>query len=78
MYTIFVPELYEISPYAQFAIGFRTFGHVDNQEAPTRMHLPGNSKARYDSGKGNFFLRYEQYLIIYINGNFVTKYIKFH
>ncbi|XP_045762369.1 Down syndrome cell adhesion molecule-like protein Dscam2 isoform X1 [Maniola jurtina] len=42
-------ELYEISPYAQFAIGFRTFGHVDNQEVPTRMHLPGNSKARYDS-----------------------------
>ncbi|XP_026316059.1 Down syndrome cell adhesion molecule-like protein Dscam2 [Hyposmocoma kahamanoa] len=42
-------ELYEISPYAQFAIGFRTFGHVDNQEVPTRMHLPGNSKSRYDS-----------------------------
>ncbi|XP_045506836.1 Down syndrome cell adhesion molecule-like protein Dscam2 [Colias croceus] len=41
-------ELYEISPYAQFAIGFRTFGHVDNQEIPGR-HLPGNSKARYDS-----------------------------
>ncbi|XP_038217931.1 Down syndrome cell adhesion molecule-like protein Dscam2 [Zerene cesonia] len=41
-------ELYEISPYAQFAIGFRTFGHVDNQEVPGR-HAPGNSKARYDS-----------------------------
>ncbi|XP_048487145.1 Down syndrome cell adhesion molecule-like protein Dscam2 [Plutella xylostella] len=38
-------ELYEISPYAQFAIGFRTFGHVDNQEAP---RMPGGSK-RYDS-----------------------------
>ncbi|RVE53919.1 hypothetical protein evm_001322, partial [Chilo suppressalis] len=42
-------ELYEISPYAQFAIGFRTFGHVDNQEIPNRTHLPGNSKSRYDS-----------------------------
>ncbi|XP_022837454.1 Down syndrome cell adhesion molecule-like protein Dscam2 [Spodoptera litura] len=42
-------ELYEISPYAQFAIGFRTFGHVDNQEVPNRVHLPGNSKSRYDS-----------------------------
>ncbi|XP_053620359.1 cell adhesion molecule Dscam2-like [Plodia interpunctella] len=42
-------ELYEISPYAQFAIGFRTFGHVDNQEVPSRLHLPGNSKSRYDS-----------------------------
>ncbi|XP_050676215.1 cell adhesion molecule Dscam2-like [Leptidea sinapis] len=39
-------ELYEISPYAQFAIGFRTFGHVDNQEAP-RMH-PTSSK-RFES-----------------------------
>ncbi|XP_052752731.1 cell adhesion molecule Dscam2-like isoform X2 [Galleria mellonella] len=42
-------ELYEISPYAQFAIGFRTFGHVDNQEVPSRIHMPGNSKSRYDS-----------------------------
>ncbi|KPJ09867.1 Down syndrome cell adhesion molecule-like protein CG42256 [Papilio machaon] len=42
-------ELYEISPYAQFAIGFRTFGHVDNQEIPSRIHTPGNSKSRYDS-----------------------------
>ncbi|KAL0810757.1 hypothetical protein ABMA28_010074 [Loxostege sticticalis] len=42
-------ELYEISPYAQFAIGFRTFGHVDNQEVPSRAHLPSNSKSRYDS-----------------------------
>ncbi|CAG5030988.1 unnamed protein product [Parnassius apollo] len=42
-------ELYEISPYAQFAIGFRTFGHVDNQEIPSRIHIPGNSKSRYDS-----------------------------
>ncbi|KAJ0171737.1 hypothetical protein K1T71_012500 [Dendrolimus kikuchii] len=42
-------ELYEISPYAQFAIGFRTFGHVDNQEVPNRIHMPGNSKSRYDS-----------------------------
>ncbi|XP_072946504.1 cell adhesion molecule Dscam2-like [Epargyreus clarus] len=42
-------ELYEISPYAQFAIGFRTFGHVDNQEVPSRVHMPGNSKSRYDS-----------------------------
>lgn len=49
--NIFVSELYEISPYAQFAIGFRTFGHVDNQEVPSRMHVPSNSKLRYDSGK---------------------------
>ncbi|VVC93928.1 unnamed protein product [Leptidea sinapis] len=41
-------KLYEISPYAQFAIGFRTFGHVDNQEAP-RMH-PTSSK-RFESGE---------------------------
>ncbi|OWR54291.1 hypothetical protein KGM_206556 [Danaus plexippus plexippus] len=34
-------ELYEISPYAQFALGFRTFGHVENNAAPR----PG----RYDS-----------------------------
>ncbi|XP_037299251.1 Down syndrome cell adhesion molecule-like protein Dscam2 [Manduca sexta] len=29
-------ELYEISPYAQFAVGFRTFGHVENQDLPNR------------------------------------------
>ncbi|XP_013147056.1 PREDICTED: uncharacterized protein LOC106109944 [Papilio polytes] len=37
-------ELYEISPYAQFAVGFRTFGHVDNQDLPSRQH-----KLRYDT-----------------------------
>ncbi|XP_012553148.3 cell adhesion molecule Dscam2 [Bombyx mori] len=42
-------ELYEISPYAQFALGFRTFGHVENQEVPSRIHLPSNSKSRYDT-----------------------------
>ncbi|XP_061704982.1 cell adhesion molecule Dscam2-like [Cydia pomonella] len=36
-------ELYEISPYAQFAVGFRTFGHVDNQD------LPGRHKHRFDT-----------------------------
>ncbi|XP_049881130.1 Down syndrome cell adhesion molecule-like protein Dscam2 [Pectinophora gossypiella] len=36
-------ELYEISPYAQFAVGFRTFGHVDNQDIPSRH------KQRYDT-----------------------------
>ncbi|XP_045506832.1 Down syndrome cell adhesion molecule-like protein Dscam2 [Colias croceus] len=37
-------ELYEISPYAQFAVGFRTFGHVDNQDVPNT-----HRKHRYDS-----------------------------
>ncbi|KAJ0171731.1 hypothetical protein K1T71_012494 [Dendrolimus kikuchii] len=37
-------ELYEISPYAQFAVGFRTFGHVDNQDMPSRPN-----KLRYDT-----------------------------
>ncbi|CAH0715045.1 unnamed protein product, partial [Brenthis ino] len=37
-------ELYEISPYAQFAVGFRTFGHVENQDLPSR-HM----KQRYDT-----------------------------
>ncbi|CAH2230277.1 jg20026 [Pararge aegeria aegeria] len=37
-------ELYEISPYAQFAVGFRTFGHVENQDLPNR-HM----KQRYDT-----------------------------
>nr|XP_021209307.1 Down syndrome cell adhesion molecule-like protein Dscam2 isoform X1 [Bombyx mori] len=36
-------ELYEISPYAQFAVGFRTFGHVENQDLPSRV------KHRYDT-----------------------------
>ncbi|XP_050554453.1 cell adhesion molecule Dscam2 [Spodoptera frugiperda] len=37
-------ELYEISPYAQFAVGFRTFGHVENQDMPSR-----HTKHRYDT-----------------------------
>ncbi|XP_045540095.1 Down syndrome cell adhesion molecule-like protein Dscam2 [Papilio machaon] len=37
-------ELYEISPYAQFAVGFRTFGHVENQDLPCRQN-----KLRYDT-----------------------------
>ncbi|XP_052752723.1 cell adhesion molecule Dscam2-like [Galleria mellonella] len=37
-------ELYEISPYAQFAVGFRTFGHVENQDMPSRLN-----KHRYDT-----------------------------
>ncbi|RVE41204.1 hypothetical protein evm_014145 [Chilo suppressalis] len=39
-------ELYEISPYAQFAVGFRTFGHVENQDMPNR-HNKHNT--RYDT-----------------------------
>ncbi|KAL0810748.1 hypothetical protein ABMA28_010066 [Loxostege sticticalis] len=38
-------ELYEISPYAQFAVGFRTFGHVENQDMPSRH----NKHPRYDT-----------------------------
>ncbi|CAG9792463.1 unnamed protein product [Diatraea saccharalis] len=38
-------KLYEISPYAQFAVGFRTFGHVENQDMPNR-HI---KHARYDT-----------------------------
>ncbi|KAL4709629.1 hypothetical protein ACJJTC_007360 [Scirpophaga incertulas] len=37
-------ELYEISPYAQFAVGFRTFGHVENQDIPSRL-----KHSRYDT-----------------------------
>ncbi|KPJ10703.1 Down syndrome cell adhesion molecule-like protein CG42256 [Papilio machaon] len=37
-------KLYEISPYAQFAVGFRTFGHVENQDLPCRQN-----KLRYDT-----------------------------
>ncbi|CAF4942224.1 unnamed protein product [Pieris macdunnoughi] len=37
-------ELYEISPYAQFAVGFRTFGHVENQDIPS-----AHRKHRFDS-----------------------------
>ncbi|XP_060807716.1 cell adhesion molecule Dscam2 [Amyelois transitella] len=38
-------ELYEISPYAQFAVGFRTFGHVENQDLPSRH----SKHSRYDT-----------------------------
>ncbi|KAJ2944874.1 hypothetical protein O0L34_g1763 [Tuta absoluta] len=37
-------ELYEISPYAQFQVGFRTFGHVENLDMPQARH-----KQRYDT-----------------------------
>lgn len=30
----FFTEMFEISPYAQFSMGFQTFGHVDNQDRP--------------------------------------------
>ncbi|CAG9568530.1 unnamed protein product [Danaus chrysippus] len=36
-------ELYEISPYAQFAVGFRTFGHAENNDVPRHI------KHRYDT-----------------------------
>ncbi|CAK1547627.1 unnamed protein product [Leptosia nina] len=42
-------ELYEISPYAQFAVGFRTFGHVDNQDPPI-----GNHKHKYCDTETSF------------------------
>ncbi|XP_052751034.1 cell adhesion molecule Dscam2-like [Galleria mellonella] len=38
-------EMFEISPYAEFALGFRTFDHVDNQDLPSR--LP--SRPRFDT-----------------------------
>ncbi|GBP71250.1 hypothetical protein EVAR_79532_1 [Eumeta japonica] len=46
MKTAAIPELYEISPYAQFAIGFGTFGHADNQAAPHTPHA--RSASRFD------------------------------
>ncbi|KAL0810846.1 hypothetical protein ABMA28_010156 [Loxostege sticticalis] len=39
-------EMFEISPYAEFALGFRTFDHVENQDLPSR--LP--SRPRFDTG----------------------------
>ncbi|GBP46199.1 hypothetical protein EVAR_82197_1 [Eumeta japonica] len=30
-------EMFEISPYAEFALGFRTFDHVENQDLPSRL-----------------------------------------
>ncbi|CAG9575286.1 unnamed protein product [Danaus chrysippus] len=39
-----ISELYEISPYAQFAVGFRTFGHAENNDVPRHI------KHRYDTG----------------------------
>ncbi|KPJ15639.1 Down syndrome cell adhesion molecule-like protein CG42256, partial [Papilio machaon] len=38
-------EMFEISPYAEFALGFRTFDHVENQDLPSR--LPG--RPRFDT-----------------------------
>ncbi|XP_028035363.1 Down syndrome cell adhesion molecule-like protein Dscam2 [Bombyx mandarina] len=38
-------EMFEISPYAEFALGFRTFDHVENQDLPSR--LP--SRPRFDT-----------------------------
>ncbi|KAI8423609.1 hypothetical protein MSG28_012677 [Choristoneura fumiferana] len=38
-------EMFEISPYAEFALGFRTFDHVENQDLPNR--LP--SRPRFDT-----------------------------
>ncbi|CAG4944890.1 unnamed protein product, partial [Parnassius apollo] len=38
-------EMFEISPYAEFALGFRTFEHVENQDLPNR--LPG--RPRFDT-----------------------------
>lgn len=37
--------MFEISPYAEFALGFRTFDHVENQDLPSR--LP--SRPRFDT-----------------------------
>ncbi|XP_050680620.1 cell adhesion molecule Dscam2-like [Leptidea sinapis] len=38
-------DMFEISPYAEFALGFRTFDHVENQDLPRR--LPG--RPRFDT-----------------------------
>ncbi|XP_041972125.1 Down syndrome cell adhesion molecule-like protein Dscam2 [Aricia agestis] len=38
-------EMFEISPYAEFALGFRTFDHAENQDLPSR--LP--SRPRFDT-----------------------------
>ncbi|RVE45570.1 hypothetical protein evm_009767 [Chilo suppressalis] len=38
-------EMFEISPYAEFALGFRTFDHVENQDLPRQ--LP--SRPRFDT-----------------------------
>ncbi|XP_053620257.1 cell adhesion molecule Dscam2-like [Plodia interpunctella] len=38
-------EMFEISPYAEFALGFRSFDHVENQDLPSR--LP--SRPRFDT-----------------------------
>ncbi|CAG9564401.1 unnamed protein product [Danaus chrysippus] len=42
-HKIIVNMLYEISPYAQFAVGFRTFGHAENNDGPRHI------KHRYDT-----------------------------
>ncbi|KAJ2944823.1 hypothetical protein O0L34_g1715 [Tuta absoluta] len=48
-------EMFEISPYAEFALGFRTFDHVENQDLPSR--LPG--RPRFDSTETSFQTRSE-------------------
>ncbi|KAG7296730.1 hypothetical protein JYU34_020631, partial [Plutella xylostella] len=40
-------EMFEISPYAEFALGFRTFEHVENQDLPMPSRLP--SRPRFDT-----------------------------
>ncbi|KOB71799.1 Uncharacterized protein OBRU01_11925, partial [Operophtera brumata] len=42
-------KMFEISPYAEFALGFRTFEHVENQDLPMPSRLP--SRPRFDTGE---------------------------
>lgn len=44
--------MFEISPYAQFTMGFQTFGHNDNQDRPCYMKKP----AVYSTG-GEFVIK---------------------
>lgn len=54
MFLCFVTEMFEISPYAEFALGFRTFEHVENQDLPMPSRLP--SRPRFDTGLSSFIL----------------------
>jgi hypothetical protein len=52
--------MFEISPYAQFTMGFQTFGHMDNQDRPS-----GYMKSKhgvYSTG-GNFFKKIHNDLV---------------
>lgn len=43
--------MFEISPYAQFTMGFQTFGHAENQDRPgylKKNHTPYNTGKLYN------------------------------